>query len=135
MKRRNKQYPVSLFKLVVFFPLQFPIGIVDQNENPWPSAQVSVMNQDLNPESHYQIDAYTIPSSMKSSFLRSFIKNLQRYRSKKTTVAVRPSSSVAGRATWCLRWFEKSISRPPLPGNVSEQVSLPFWKRTGRIAT
>lgn len=35
-------------------------------------------------------------------------------------MAVRSLSSVAGRETWCWRWFEKSISRPPLGMSVNE---------------
>ncbi len=86
-------------------------------------------NQHDNESQH----THTWSSSTNISFLVSFMTSLHKNWTRKATVAALPFPSVDGISSLCIRWLEKSISRPPL--SRSSHVSERLWSCRERKST
>ena len=116
MKGRDEQDVISCFKLVLRFPFQLPIGIIDKDQNSWPPTHLRVRRMEIWKR---QRTSYTVLSSTKSSFRESRMTCRHRYCTRKARFTGWPSPSTAGTERLRFLWLEKSISSPPLE-SVSE---------------
>ncbi len=142
MECRDEDDLVIVFQLIVTFPLQLPIRIVDQDKNTRPSS----IRVSASVSSQSKLEAKstnTVPFSIKSSS-RSFSR-LSRSQNRRYVTSAgfwgdsEPSADVeeeaedadagagtsAGRSMRCERWFEKSSSRPPPNSIFSDMVDMP----------
>jgi len=107
---------------------EFPVGVVDEDQDSWPSAlqeslgsaRFSLTTQVLlaSPRSPVMIGiifTYTVPSRTNMSCRGSFIRFLHSQSMRKPTLTGEfVAGSVDGRATLWDLWEEKRSSRPPL---------------------
>lgn len=131
MQSRDKDNIISRLHFIFLLAFQLPIRVVDENQNSRPPASFSVrlflyylpmqVIEDsfcgwiFNPSIVcLLVVAYTVSSRTNISLRGSFMRLSHSHWIRNAMVAGCPWASLAGIEILCLRWSEKSSSRPPL---------------------